>query len=326
MAAKAKAKAKSARKPARKPRLPNLVFTRFVNAPRSVVWDAWTKSEHLKQWFAPNGFTTPEAEMDVRPGGKLRVVMRAPDGQEFSSFGVVKQAKRPEKLVFSSWLNGADGKPMMVDETTVLLAVIDGRTRLTVHARILKMTDEAKGAADGMEQGWNETLDRLVALAASLNPKRAVTHHTFTIERSLAASREQVFTAFADRKSKGRWFIGPDEWKKSNHKLDFRVGGRESVSGGPPGGPVHKFDATYQDIVPNERIIYAYEMHLDDTRISVSLATFEFVTEGAGTRLKLTEQGAYLDSFDKPELREHGTRELLDKLEAELKRLSGKRR
>src|SRR5688572_3951726 len=81
----------------------------------------------------------------------------------------------------------------------------------------------------------------------------------------------------------------------------FRVGGRESVSGGPPGGPVHRFNATYQDIVPNQRIVYSYEMHLDDTRISVSLTTIEFASAGTGTRMKFTEQGAYLDAFDKPE-------------------------
>jgi uncharacterized protein YndB with AHSA1/START domain len=290
-----------------------------VDAPRSVVWDAWTKGENLGKWFAPKHFTTPVAEIDARAGGKLRVVMRGPDGQEFVSSGVVKQAKRPEKLVFQSWVNGSDGTPMLIDQTTVLLADVDGKTKLTVNARVIKVTDEGKPAIDGMEQGWNETLDRLVSLAPALKPVRSTVHHTFTIERILPVARELAFRAFSSRKSKGRWFIGPDAWQKSNHKLDFRVGGTETVSGGPPGGPVHRFNATYQDIVPNERIIYSYEMHLDDERISVSLATFEFVTAGAGTRLKLTEQGAYLDAFDKPEMREHGTRDLLDKLEAELK-------
>ena len=120
-------------------------------------------------FFVSNHFTTPEAEIDVRPGGKLRVVMRAPDGQEFSSFGVVKEVEPLEKLVFSTWLNGADGKPILVDQTTVTLADLKGKTKLTVNARVLEVTDEGKGAVDGMEQGWNETLDRLVALAATLN-------------------------------------------------------------------------------------------------------------------------------------------------------------
>jgi uncharacterized protein YndB with AHSA1/START domain len=318
----AKPKAKGARRPAsaRKPGLPDITFTRVLDAPRTTVWEAWTKGEHLKAWFAPKMFTTPEASIEPRRGGAMRIVMRSPDGQDFPSTGTVKLARAPEKLVFSSTLTGSDGKPMLVDETTVTLADLGGRTKVTVRARILKATAEAKPALQGMKQGWNETLDRMVEHAVSIKPKRSVTHHTFVIERSLGASREQAFRAFADRKAKGRWFIGPDAWKKSNHKLDFRVGGTESVSGGPPGGPMHHFNATYQDIVPNERIIYAYEMHLDDARISVSLATFEFVTAGSGTNLKLTEQGAYLDSFDNPGQREQGTRDLLDKLEAELNR------
>jgi uncharacterized protein YndB with AHSA1/START domain len=144
--------------------------------------------------------------------------------------------------------------------------------------------------------------------------ERSVRHAKFTIERLYPATRERVFKAFADPQSKAKWFVGSDNWDKSNHTLDFRVGGKETVSGGPPGGQVHYYNATYQDIVPNERIVTTYEMHLDKTRISVSLATVEFTAVGSGTKLILTEQGAFLDDFDKPELREEGTKGLLDQL------------
>lgn len=149
---------------------------------------------------------------------------------------------------------------------------------------------------------------------------RSTKHATFVIERTFDASPARVFAAWADPKAKARWWGGPDEWKKSDHKLDFRVGGRETISGGPPGGTVHHYNALYQDIVPNERIITSYEMHLDDTRISVSIATLEFKPVGAKTKLILTEQGVFLDGFDKPEMREEGTRILLDNLEAALRR------
>ena len=96
--------------------------------------------------------------------------------------------------------------------------------------------------------------------------------------------------------------------------MDFRVGGRETNSGGPEGRSGPHFNALYQDIVPDERIIFAYDMHLDDKRISVSLATIELAPEGKGTRLTFTEQGAFLDGYDDPADREHGTRELLDAL------------
>lgn len=145
---------------------------------------------------------------------------------------------------------------------------------------------------------------------------RATAHATFTIERRFPVSRDKAFRAYADPRSKARWFVGPEGWERSDHKLDFREGGRESVSGGPPGGPTHYYNALYQDIVPNERIVLAYEMHMDKTRISVSLGTTEFKADGKGTRLVYTEQVVFLDGHDHVAAREHGTRALFDNLAA----------
>lgn len=145
---------------------------------------------------------------------------------------------------------------------------------------------------------------------------RSTAHATFTIERRLPVSREKAFRAYADPRSKARWFVGPEGWERSDHKLDFREGGRESVSGGPPGGPIHYYNALYQDIVPNERIVLAYEMHMDSTRISVSLGTTEFKSDGKATRVVYTEQVVFLDGHDHVAAREHGTRALFDNLAA----------
>jgi uncharacterized protein YndB with AHSA1/START domain len=87
--------------------------------------------------------------------------------------------------------------------------------------------------------------------------------------------------------------MGPGQYE-----LDFRIGGQESSRGGPEGGPTYAFEARYEDIVPNERIITSYQMSLNGERISVSVATIELKAQGAATRLILTEQGAYLDGLD----------------------------
>ncbi len=148
--------------------------------------------------------------------------------------------------------------------------------------------------------------------------KRSVTHATFVLERVYPVAPERVFHALSDPAAKRRWFVGPEDWGQSRFEMDFRVGGREVNSGGPKQGPVHTFNALYQDIVPNERIIYSYDMHLDDNRISVSLATIELKPEGTGTRLVFTEQGAFLDGYDDAGQREGGTADLLNALGAAL--------
>jgi uncharacterized protein YndB with AHSA1/START domain len=149
--------------------------------------------------------------------------------------------------------------------------------------------------------------------------ERSVTHGTFAVERTYDASPARVFAAWADPVAKARWF-GPSG-DDSEYELDFRVGGRELNRGTVPAADaVFTYDALYQDIVPDERIVYSYDMHMDGTRISVSLATVELKAEGPGTRLILTEQGAFLDGHDTPDQRQQGTGQLLDALSEELAR------
>lgn len=152
--------------------------------------------------------------------------------------------------------------------------------------------------------------------------ERSVTHATFTLQRTYGAAPARVFAAFADPEAKVRWFAGPGDWRPPQWSMDFRVGGREVNRGGPTSGPVHEFDAVFQDIVTGERIVYTYDMRLDGRRISVSVVTIEIEPDGDGTRLVFTEQGAYLDGWDRPEYREQGTAELLDALGVELHRSS----
>lgn len=137
---------------------------------------------------------------------------------------------------------------------------------------------------------------------------------SFTIERELAVPVEKVWAAFADQQMKERWFKGPTDQIASEHTMDFREGGHESNAGIFHDGVAHRFEATYYDILPNERIIYTYEMYLNGKRISVSLAVVTFTPTATGTRLTLDEKGVFVDGFDKPEVRERGTHELLDQL------------
>jgi uncharacterized protein YndB with AHSA1/START domain len=104
------------------------------------------------------------------------------------------------------------------------------------------------------------------------------------------------------------------EKQSKTQSIASSASGREVSSGGPKGGPVHTYTAVYRDIVPDERIVYTYEMLMDGARISVSLTTIELKPEGQRTVLTLTEQGAFFDGLDSPAQREHGTGSLLDAL------------
>ena len=164
---------------------------------------------------------------------------------------------------------------------------------------------------------------------------RSVIHDTFTIERSYPVTPSQVFAAFASEDAKNAWGDTGDlepaggaaggavepaggavAGAAAGTEFDFRVGGRERF-GFRYEGREYRYDALYYDIVPDQRIVYSYEMYADDVRISVSVATIEFVKSGDGTALAWTEQGTYLDGIDGPEasaLRQEGTAEMLDGL------------
>lgn len=151
---------------------------------------------------------------------------------------------------------------------------------------------------------------------------RSATHGSFTLERTYAAAPAKVFKAWADPAIKARWFVGPADWQLLERAMDFRAGGRERLRGRKGSGIVSTFDGVYLDIVPDRRIIYSYDMRLDDRHISVSLATMELRPEGVGARLTLTEQGVFLDGYEDAGSRERGTRILLDQLGGELQRWS----
>jgi uncharacterized protein YndB with AHSA1/START domain len=142
--------------------------------------------------------------------------------------------------------------------------------------------------------------------------ERSVEHATFAVERTYPASPSRVFAAWADPDAKARWFGDPPGVEE--YELDFRVGGRE-FNRGVVEGSTYTYEARYQDIVAGERIVYAYDMHLGDQRISVSLGTVELSPDGDGTKLTYTEQGAFLDGLDSAADRQSGTGQLFDALD-----------
>ena len=148
---------------------------------------------------------------------------------------------------------------------------------------------------------------------------RSIKHSSFVIERRYDFDPAQVYRAWVIPDAKARWFSGPpDKWSEEVREMDVRVGGRDRLIGKFMDGSESRFEALYFDVVPEKRLVYTYDMYWQGRKISVSLASIEFVLAGKGTKLVVTEQHAFLDGHEDGGSRERGTRSLLENLATSL--------
>jgi uncharacterized protein YndB with AHSA1/START domain len=138
-----------------------VVITRVFDAPREIVFKAWTDPKQMKAWYGPKMFTNTVCELDVRVGGAWRIVMRGPDGAEYPGGGVYREIVKPERLVFTSEATDKDGKVILKGLATATFAEEGGKTKLTLRMRATAMVDYAVAYLAGMEAGWAQSLERL---------------------------------------------------------------------------------------------------------------------------------------------------------------------
>lgn len=140
-----------------------LTLTRVFDAPRDLVFKAWTERERLQRWWGPKGFTNPVCNVDVRPGGAIEIHMRGPDGNVYPMKGEFREIVPPERLVFTAYAVGPKGEKMFEMLTTVRFAERGGKTEMHFNTRAIMLTGDAAGPLAGMTQGWTESLERLKA-------------------------------------------------------------------------------------------------------------------------------------------------------------------
>ncbi len=295
-----------------------LVVSRRFEAPIKQVFQAWSSAEHLRHWFCPAGYTVPDARVEFRVGGAFEICMRSAEGRNHWTRGRFTEIVPDALLVIDMNVVGDRDQPLFRANTVVSFIEETGGTRLEVNQRYTIFDPAATPMIQGAPQGWSQTLDRLEIEVARIGKPaptgHSVAHATFCIERIFPAPRSHVFKALTDPAAKAKWFAGGKDYTELARHMDARPGGREQLRGRWGTGVVSTFDAIYHDVVPDERVVYSYEMHLDDRKISISLATFELISAGTGTRLKMTEQGAFLDGHDDAGSRERGSAFLLDAL------------
>jgi uncharacterized protein YndB with AHSA1/START domain len=143
-------------------------LTRRIAATPEMVFATCTDPKHLAEWWGPKGFTNPVCEADARVGGAIRIHMRAPDGVVYPMTGRFVEIDRPHRLVFSTVAIDGEGRSMFEVLNTVTFTEIDGRTEISLVARVTRTTAAAPQYLAGMSQGWSQSLDRLAALVARL--------------------------------------------------------------------------------------------------------------------------------------------------------------
>lgn len=147
--------------------LPNemsVCISRTINAPRARVFSAWIFPEQMAQWWGPQGFTNPVCDVDARPGGRILVHMRAPDGTIYPMTGTFHEVVAPKRLVFTAFAEDHDGNALLESHTTVTFAEQNGKTIVTVEAKAIGLAPIAPQMLAGMNAGWTQSLERLAEL------------------------------------------------------------------------------------------------------------------------------------------------------------------
>lgn len=295
-----------------------LTVSRRFTASAEQVFDAWLDSKALGRWlFATPGGIMKKVEVDPRVGGTFTISEQRGDVLA-EHFGTYLEIERPKRIVLA-FATEPGQRPTKV--TVTLVPAGKGCELTLVHEMEAQWADYT----DRARNGWTMILDSLSNVLEEkqmddkgLMSARTVVHDNFTMERTLAAPPDRVFFAWSDPAAKRRWFAEGEGWEVQLFDTDFRVGGREKSVFRFRGGEPISNDSTYLEIVPGQRIVLVYTMATGGKTFSASLLTAEFYPSGRGTRLVITEQGAYLDPGDKPVSRRGGFEGLINQLEKEL--------
>jgi uncharacterized protein YndB with AHSA1/START domain len=266
-----------------------IVTTRVFDAPRELVFKAWTDPRHLVHWWGPNGFTTRVYRMDVRPGGIWRLVMRGPDGVDYHNKLVFIEVVEPERLVYKH-VGDEECEPAN-HQVTVTFAAEGNSTKVTMRMVFPSAAARAHvvnkyGAIEGATQTFGRLAEHLAKVAdgkwslAEARPKCDI-----RITRIIDAPRELVFQAWTDPKHVAQWW-GPKGFTNSVSEWDARPNGTIRLNMHAPDGFSHPMTGVFHEVVPSERIVFtAVAEDEAGNRLLEALTTVTFNEQGGKTRL-----------------------------------------
>ena len=254
-----------------------VALTRIFDAPRELVFRAWTDPKHMARWWGPKHFTSRVEQMDVRPGGVWRIVMCAPDGNEHPAQGVYREIVPPERLVFTNDAVDKDGSVIIAGFTTVTFDDQNGKTKLTLQTRGVAKVDYAANYLKGMEMGWTQSLERLAESLEMASDREIV------ITRVFDAPRDLVFQVWTDPQHMGSWW-GPRGFTTTTHEIDVRPGGVWRFIMHGPNGVDYPNKIAYLEIAKPERLVYD---HGDEGQPGYFRVTVTFAEQDGKTKLTM---------------------------------------
>jgi uncharacterized protein YndB with AHSA1/START domain len=253
------------------------VISRTFRAPRDLVWQAWTDPAHIVKWWGPHRYTTPRAEIDLRPGGAVRLDMLGPDGRLHPIVGHVDEAVAPERLVTTTRLE-QEGIVIFEVRHTVTLEDRDRETRVTLRVHVVRAIEAATAALCGMDEGWNQSLDRLESYAATSAAEREL-----IITRRFRAPIELVWEAWTSAAHLEKWW-GPAGFTTTTSSFDFTPGGKWVHTMHGPDGTDYPNQLTFREIVPGRRLSYSHKGMSEDDPLAFEVAAV-FERDEVGTRV-----------------------------------------
>ena len=281
-------------------------ITRIFDAPRDLVWRAWTEAEQLARWFMPHGFTVPECEVDLRPGGTFRMMVRDPNGMESPTGGEFMEVDPLERLVFTTAaFEGPDGVPLFEVRNTATFADRGDKTELTLHAVVTKASPEMAAPLAGMEEGWLQSLEKLDALLTGREVDSS--ERELVATRLLDAPRETVWKLWTEPAHVAEWW-GPSGFTTTIHEMDVRPGGRWRHTMHGPDGTDHTNSVVFVEVREPERIAY---LHGTPGEADHFFTTVLFADEGGKTGV--TIRALFPSAADRDRaIREYGAEEGLE--------------
>jgi uncharacterized protein YndB with AHSA1/START domain len=305
-----------------------IVITRIFNAPRELVFKAWTEPKHIEQWWGPEGFTTRVTEFDLRPGGRSRYVMIGPDGTEYPAKGVFREIVFPERIVTTDEFDEGIEEVLDADLPqgmllTVTFEDLDGKTKLTIRIEHESADDRRKHEEMGVVAGWNSSFDCLDQFLVTQSEQQqngfTVTlpsDREILITRVFNAPRQLVFEAWTQPEHVRRWFGGCGNMTVTVCEIDLRVGGSwRYVLHDASNGSDFALSGEYQEIVPPERLVATerYEPVPDSEHLNI----LTLIEQNGRTTLQIRIQHSSREQRDGhfQSGMEAGLRESLNRLE-----------